>query len=206
MVSQADDGAQRVALLVVYGVVVLATTLVTGLGIHRTWMATPTSSHTVTTIPTIPTTASTPLPVMEIKIPATSASSAAQVDEMQAKAQAAADDASIEVTQNVVKFYFASGKADLAAGARDAMAELIQSAQTGRKLAITGFHDASGSASHNAGLAKKRALVVRAALMAAGVASSQIQLKKPEPVNANNTNTNTNTNDAQARRVEISLL
>lgn len=183
MVSQADDGSQRVALLVVCGVVVLVTALATGFGIRRALVKVPGIA------------APAALVVVPVSTEALTTSEFASLD----TAQAASDDASIAVEQNVVKFYFASGKADLATGASDAMAELVKAAQAGRKLAITGFHDATGSAVQNAGLARQRALAVREALTAAGVASGQIQIRKPEPVSVGGS-------DAQARRVEINLL
>ena len=112
--------------------------------------------------------------------------------------QAASDAASVKVEQGVVKFYFASGKADLAAGAGEALADLVKGAQTGRKAVISGFHDATGHAAQNVELAKRRALVVRDALLAAGLADSQIELKKPEQVLGSGS-------DAEARRVEVTL-
>jgi outer membrane protein OmpA-like peptidoglycan-associated protein len=113
-------------------------------------------------------------------------------------AQAASDAASIKVEQGVVKFYFASGKSELAAGASQALADLVKGAQAGRKLSISGFHDANGNPAFNVELAKKRALAVRNVLKAAGVAEGQIEIKKPEPVSSSGS-------DAEARRVEISL-
>jgi hypothetical protein len=38
----------------------------------------------------------------------------------------AADGASVRVENGVVKFYFASGKADLAAGANEALADVVK--------------------------------------------------------------------------------
>ena len=67
---------------------------------------------------------------------------------------ASSDDASVVVENGVVKFYFASGKADLAAGALDALGEAIASAKAGKKLVISGFHDATGDPAFNAELAK----------------------------------------------------
>lgn len=105
-------------------------------------------------------------------------------------------DASIVVENGVVKFYFASGKADLAPGAVDALSDAIAAAKAGRKLVLSGFHDATGSAAVNAELAKKRALVLRDALLAAGVAEASIELRKPEETTGTG-------NDAEARRVEV---
>ena len=50
----------------------------------------------------------------------------------------------------------------------------------------------------------QRALAVRSALMAAGVAESQIDMNKPEQIAGTGTGTGSGS-DAEARRVEISL-
>lgn len=113
-------------------------------------------------------------------------------------AQTASDAVSVKVENGVVKFYFASCKADLAAGAGDALQGVIKEAKAGRKLVISGFHDAAGDASKNAELVKRRALVVRDTLMAEGVTEQQIDLKKPGQMTASGS-------DAEARRVEVAL-
>jgi outer membrane protein OmpA-like peptidoglycan-associated protein len=107
-------------------------------------------------------------------------------------------DASVVVENGVVKFYFASGKADLATGAPEALADAIKAAAAGQKLVVSGFHDATGSAEFNAGLAKQRALAVVEALKTAGVALAHIELKKPEQLMGTGT-------DAEARRVEVAV-
>jgi outer membrane protein OmpA-like peptidoglycan-associated protein len=112
---------------------------------------------------------------------------------------AAADGASVKVENGVVKFYFASGKADLATGAQAALADVVAAAAAGKSLAVSGFHDATGDAAQNAELAKQRALAVRDALQALGVAPEKIELKKPEETLATGAN-------AEARRVEVSVL
>ena len=175
MVSQDDDSAQRVALFLVFGLIaiVVASVLVFGVN-HR---GAPTALAKGTGVPaSLATGASAPT----------------------GAAQAAADAASVTVEQGVVKFYFASGKADLAVGAREALLDIVKGAQAGRKLAISGFHDATGNAAQNAELAKQRALAVRDALKAEGVAEGQIELRKPEEITSTGP-------DAQARRVEITL-
>lgn len=111
---------------------------------------------------------------------------------------ASSDDASVVVENGVVKFYFASGKADLAAGALDALGEAIAAAKAGKKLVISGFHDATGDPAFNAELAKQRAMAVRAALVGAGVAEAGVELKKPEQTMGTG-------NNAEARRVEVAI-
>lgn len=109
---------------------------------------------------------------------------------------AGSDDASVVVENGVVKFYFASGKSDLAPGAAEALADAIAAGKAGSKLVISGFHDSTGDPAMNAELAKQRALAVRDALKAAGVAESGIELKKPETATGSG-------NNAEARRVEV---
>jgi outer membrane protein OmpA-like peptidoglycan-associated protein len=115
-----------------------------------------------------------------------------------AMAAASSDDASVVVENGVVKFYFASGKADLAAGALVALGDAIAAAKAGKQLVLSGFHDATGDPAFNAELAKQRALAVRDALLGAGVAESSLELKKPEQTTGSG-------NDAEARRVEVMI-
>ena len=116
-----------------------------------------------------------------------------------AAAVAVADDAaSVAVEGGVVKFYFASGKAELAAGAKEALADVIAQVAAGKKAVISGFHDATGDAAKNEELAKLRALAVRDALKSFGAAEDKLELKKPEVLQADGSN-------AQARRVEVSV-
>ncbi len=182
MSSQDDDGPQGVGLTVVFGLVAVVVASVIGMGIYQ-------SSKSATPAKAVAVMA----PAVIVPV----AASAAPVDAASA-AQAASDAASVKVENGVVKFYFASGKADLAAGAGDALADVIKGAQAGRKLVISGFHDATGSAAKNAELAKLRAMAVRDALKAAGVAEQKIELKKPEQMTASGS-------DAEARRVEVAL-
>ena len=115
-----------------------------------------------------------------------------------AAAPVAADSPSVTVDNGVVKFFFATGKADLATGADKALADVVAGVQAGKKAMISGFVDSSGNAAQNDELAKQRAFAVRDQLKALGVAEDKIELKKPENVDAGA--------GAQARRVEVSLV
>ena len=181
MSSQDSDGQQGLILALVFGVLALVIALVMGVGIYQRKQS------------AVPVRAFASTPAVSVSV----APSASLVNAVNA-AQAAADAASVKVEYGVVKFYFASGKAELAAGAGEALADLVKGAQTGRKLAISGFHDASGSPAKNAELAKLRAFAVRDALKAAGVAEQKIELKTPEQMTAS-------ASDAEARRVEVAL-
>jgi outer membrane protein OmpA-like peptidoglycan-associated protein len=109
---------------------------------------------------------------------------------------AEADGARVVVENGVVKFYFASGKADLAAGADAALKQVAEAVAQGHSVVISGYHDATGSAALNAELAKKRAFAVRDALVAQGVPADRITLEKPAE-------TTGGVSGAEARRVEV---
>ena len=56
------------------------------------------------------------------------------------------DSASVRVENGVVKFYFATAKAELATGANEALADVVKGVAEGKKAVISGFHDATGDA------------------------------------------------------------
>ncbi len=171
MSSQDDDGQQGLVLWVVFGLVALVIALVVGVSVYQRGKMAAKPKTAVAAVP-----------------------AAVVVD----AAQNAMDAASVKVENGVVKFYFASGKSDLATGANDALAYVIKGAKDGKKLVISGYHDATGSAAKNAELAKLRAFAVRDALKMSGVTDDKIELKKPEELKATGSN-------AEARRVEVAL-
>lgn len=130
---------------------------------------------------------------------ATAGASASAANGAAAQAGAAADDAARVLIENgIVKFYFATAKADLAPGANEALADVVAGVKAGQRAVISGYTDSTGDAEKNAELAKQRAFAVRDALVALGVAEDKLDLKKPEAVeNAGN--------NAEARRVEVVL-
>ncbi len=99
------------------------------------------------------------------------------------------------------KIYFQTGKAapgaDGDAIIKSAAAALV--ADAGRKISLTGYTDKTGNADANAKLARDRAVGVRDALKAAGVAEDRIAMKPPIFVESGQGN------DAEARRVDIIL-
>jgi outer membrane protein OmpA-like peptidoglycan-associated protein len=98
------------------------------------------------------------------------------------------------------RLYFDLGKADLPADAGAALAAIVKAARDGhRRIAVSGYHDASGDAAANAELAKQRALAVRDLLAGAGVPSASIELRKPELTTGDG-------DPREARRVEVTLL
>ena len=70
-------------------------------------------------------------------------------------------------------------------------------ARADAKVALSGYVDATGNAAQNAELAKQRAVAVRDALTAGGVAADRIELRKPGQITAGQVDKNA------ARRVEI---
>jgi K(+)-stimulated pyrophosphate-energized sodium pump len=82
----------------------------------------------------------------------------------------------------LVKVYFETGKVEAPAELAAQVAPLVAwtRATPNAKLAISGFHDATGDPAQNAELAKNRAMTVLAALKAAGVAEERVVLQKPQ--------------------------
>ena len=108
------------------------------------------------------------------------------------------DESRVVVEGQVVKFYFASGKAELAEGADLALVSVIQGVAAGKRAIISGFHDTTGSAAVNEELSKERAVAVRAALLRLNVGEDKVDLRKPAETTATGGN-------AEARRVEVTL-
>jgi outer membrane protein OmpA-like peptidoglycan-associated protein len=101
-----------------------------------------------------------------------------------------------------MKVYFETGKAQTGAEGQatlKAVAAALAASATA-KISITGYTDKTGNADANTELAKNRAVGVRDALKAAGVAEDRIAMKPPVFVEAG-----TGGNDAEARRVDVTL-
>ena len=130
--------------------------------------------------------------------PAAAAPASAAVA-MAPAAAPAGDSASVKVENGVVKFYFAPGKADLAAGGTEALGETIKAVSDGKKAVVSGYNDPTGDAAANAELAKQRAFALRDLLKASGISEDKIELKKPEQTTASGS-------PAEARRVEVTLM
>lgn len=178
MSSQDNEQEYRVVAVVLIAILTLVIGTVLGFGVHKSRTGAAASASGASVAATADSAA---------------AGSAAATG---AGAASAASDASVVVENGVVKFYFAVGKADLASGALVALGDAIEAARNGKRLVISGFHDASGDPAFNAELAKQRAFAVRDALLGAGVAEASMELSKP----AETTGTG---NPAEARRVEV---
>ncbi|MPM92806.1 hypothetical protein SDC9_139942 [bioreactor metagenome] len=175
--SSDDDSQQRFALGFLFALIALVVSTVVGVVVFKRGIA-----HA---------------PAKPALVQATGAAGAASAP----AALIAEDAASVVVLDNgLVKFFFASGKAEVAAGANTALAEVVKGVVEGGKRAqISGYHDATGDLAKNQELAKLRAIAVADALKSLGVAEDKLDLKKPEQSQASGTN-------AEARRVEVILV
>lgn len=86
------------------------------------------------------------------------------------------------VGEALAKVYFAVGAATLGVDDRAVLALVAAAleAKPGGIVLLSGFHDLSGDAAHNAALARQRAEAVRDALVAGGIAPERIKFRKPE--------------------------
>ena len=103
-----------------------------------------------------------------------------------------------EVGEPLVKLYFESGKAELPANGAEEVAKVVAKlAEDGAKIVlISGYHDETGGAAVNAEVAKDRAVAVKDALVAAGLAADKVKMRKPAV-------TLGGADPAEARRVEV---
>lgn len=196
MSSQDDNPEGRVVAVVLIAAVLLAVGLAVGVGIQKV------RSHgakaTMTASAGADAGAASAGAVTAVSAPATAGASG-EASGAAPAADVAGDDASVVVENGVVKFYFAPSKFELAPGALGALADAIAAAKGGKRLVLSGFHDATGDPAKNAEIARKRAFAVRDALIGAGVAESSLELKKPEQTTGTG-------NNAEARRVEVMIV
>jgi outer membrane protein OmpA-like peptidoglycan-associated protein len=95
--------------------------------------------------------------------------------------------------------HFETGKTALSGEDQKVIAAVAQTMKqsAGLKVDISGFADKTGNAEQNLELAKRRAIAVRDALKAAGIAEDRLNLAKPVQVIVGAGQ------DAEGRRVEI---
>ena len=203
MSTQNDDN-QGVVWTVLIGVVLLAISLAIGFGLYRTMGGAAPATAVAGSSATLgagspagvaPATDSAAAGAAGVAAGTANGAAPASTADM---TTAAADGPSIRVENGVVKFYFASGSADLAPGAADALGDVVKGVAAGQTAVISGYHDTTGDPAQNEELAKQRALAVRDALKALGIGDDKLDLKKPEATTATGSN-------AEARRVEVSL-
>lgn len=173
-----DDSQQRFALGFLFILIGLLLSTVIGVAVYKTVLAAPEQ----------PQAAAMP------EVPATSVAVVTET-----VTAVVPEGASIQVSQGVVNFYFATGSVDIAPGAAEALALVIQGMESGRQARISGFHDSTGDLAINEELAKTRAQTVRDVLVGLGVPAQKIRLEKPSQTTGSG-------NNAQARRVEVLLV
>ena len=202
--STQDDDNQGVVWTVLIGVVLLAISLAIGFGLYRTMGGAAPATAVAGSSATLgagspagvaPATDSAAAGAAGVAAGTANGAAPASTADM---TTAAADGPSIRVENGVVKFYFASGSADLAPGAADALGDVVKGVAAGQTAVISGYHDTTGDPAQNEELAKQRALAVRDALKALGIGDDKLDLRKPELTTATGSN-------AEARRVEVSL-
>jgi len=86
------------------------------------------------------------------------------------------------VGEALAKVYFAVGAAALDDADKGVVAKTLEALAANPKaiVLLSGFHDPSGDPARNAELAKQRAMAVRDALVAGGVATERVKFRKPE--------------------------
>ena len=197
MFSEDDDQEQKVALTLVLGVAIFVAVGVIGLaGLSGKFsMGQSAEKPAVTANVTEDKSVSA-----EVNKDATVAATTAPIAATAASIANLKDNESAFIVENgTVKFYFASGKSDLAAGGKEALADVVKGIKAGQRASISGYHDTTGDPAKNAELAKKRAISVRDTLIALGVTENQLELKKPEQAQGSG-------NNSEARRVEVTLI
>jgi photosynthetic reaction center cytochrome c subunit len=103
---------------------------------------------------------------------------------------------------SAVTVFFGVGSAALDTDATKTLAPLVDGlkANAAAKVAISGFHSASGDLAANQELAKRRAFSVRGALTAAGIPEDRMILEKPASTEANLAG-----EDPRSRRVDVAI-
>ncbi|WP_415034370.1 OmpA family protein [Azonexus sp.] len=170
MSSQDENETQGVVFGVLAGVIFGVIALVAGLGI---WKAKQSAAPTVAQVSA-----------------AASVPSATEIDIEIVEIEA--------VGEALAKVYFDLGSSSLNAADQAIVAQVTE-ALAGKAdgiVLLSGFHDASGDAAVNARIAKARAVAVRDALVAGGVALEQIKFRRPESTLGSG-------DAAEGRRVEV---
>ena len=111
-----------------------------------------------------------------------------------------AEPAAVVEAPPAAKLYFATAKTNQPADSSATLAPIVAwlLAHPEAKAVVSGFHDPRGGAALNARLAKGRAESTVAALVAAGIDASRIEMREPADENGGG--------DLQeARRVEVSV-
>jgi outer membrane protein OmpA-like peptidoglycan-associated protein len=130
--------------------------------------------------------------------PAPAAANAAAPAANAAAPAAGGTSAAAPAAAQMAKLYFELGQSGLPADTGEKLGPIIAAlkADGAKKVALSGFHDASGDPAKNAELAKERAKSVRAALVHSGIDEARVEMRKPAQVEGG-------TDPKEARRVEV---
>lgn len=90
------------------------------------------------------------------------------------------DAPSTRVDSDVVTFFFASGKSDLAQGAREALGAIVRGVAAGHSAVISTFVDVAGDSTQNEALAQQRSMAVLSALTSLGIGEDKLQMSSHE--------------------------
>lgn len=188
--SNDEDSQQRFALGFLFAIIALVVFTVVGVAVYK---------YGIARAPVQPVATAASGPVIVVGgVPVTPGVPAVTVT-TETVSVVIPEGASINVADGIVNFYFATGSADLAPGAAEALATVIKGIEGGRRAQVSGFHDTTGDPAINEELAKLRAQTVRDVLIGLGVAADKVDLQKPALSTGGGSN-------AQARRVEVKLL
>lgn len=110
-------------------------------------------------------------------------------DTILAKENAIQAESKVVAENGMVRFYFATGKADVTANTLESLKDTVEGAKAGKKVVILSYSNVES----NERLARDRALAVRSVLLAAGIPDSSIEVSNPTAENGD------------SRRVEVVL-
>jgi outer membrane protein OmpA-like peptidoglycan-associated protein len=174
-----DEEEQRYGLWVAFGAIFLVIALVLGVAISKAHKKKAALAKPAATVMAA-------APVAAIAAVAATTASATAADDIK------------PMGEPIVKVYFESGKSALPEDAGKSLSAVVAAAtaEAGKKVLISGFHDSTGDPAKNAQLAKLRAMAVRDALKAQGIDEARFALRKPEVLTGSG-------DGAEARRVEL---
>lgn len=173
-----QDNVRALAWGAVIGSVFLAVGLITGLGMAR---EVPPSAAPSATAAAASGNVTAPTSGLSANmLPVTTESDTSALGGATSSAGTNADAPSTRVRNDVVTFFFASGKSDLAQGAREALGTIVKGVAAGHTAVISTYHEAIGDAAQNEALAQQRATAVRGALISLGIGEDKLQLSSRE--------------------------
>lgn len=173
MIAPSDEEPVGVAVASQVGV---ATNVVAPLAVSEvaTVSAPVLSEPTPTTTTTIVEIAAPAAPVVAASV-VSAASVPSPADTILAKENAIQAESKVVAENGMVRFYFATGKADVTANTLEALKDIVEGAKTGKKVVILTYSNVES----NERLARDRALAVRSVLLAAGIPDSSIEVSNP---------------------------